>query len=244
MAGRTVRDRGVARAARIAFQQQEERDLAYALLLVRRYEKKLQRKEERKSRKRVSRKRFPTLLHKATESTKDDRNDISNFIEDIKYRLQASLTRYLLKKESLASFRLRTARDEFISLFKGFVDIRASSDGETLQAIINGDSTQNVTDKWGKMLGVGGGLSNWVIRRLYGNDTNKKRDCSYLSIDLSLNHKKQIVCTLKTLRKKQIDITGVEREVTTQMMVVRFPRNCVNVRTQSNGKRLMKAKKR
>ena len=239
-----MRDRGVARAARIAFQQQEERDLAHALLLVRRHEKKLQRKEERKSRKRVSRERFPNLLHEATESTRADRNDISNFIEDIKHRLQASLTRCLLKKESLASFRLRTSRDEFTSLFKGFVDIRASADGETLQAMMNGDSTQNVTDKWGKTLGVGGGLSNWVMRRLHGNDIQRKRDCSHLSIDLSLNHEKQIVCTLKTLRKKQIDTTGVEREVTTQVMVVRFPRNCVNVRTQTNGKRLMKAKKR
>ena len=177
--------RGMRKALRLAEEQAEARDLARALALVKKCEVKLQAREERAASRdfgpRGRRTRFPEIVAGVHEE-KIPRNQISQLINDFKYRLQCGLRRYQLKRLSTATFNMRATRDEFVSLFKGYTETRGSRDGDKLLAIIDKESPQKTTDLLAEILGDRPGRDNWVIRRLCGRRVDRRRDCSFIHI--------------------------------------------------------------
>lgn len=231
---RSVRNRGQARALRLAKESEEYVDLRRALWLVKRAERGLQRIEEIKIR-RGSRKLAKVVSEEKT-TTPSSREDLKDIIGDVIHCLQRNMTRYELKKNRTASFSVRISREQFMKLWGGYATITSSASGDRLRAVLTGVRAQEVTDKFGKALGVGAGLDNWVIRRMYGSDVNQKRDCSFVHVVPDNNYKNKIFANWRLQQTSQLDITGIRRETEMPTMRVRFPRKCVPTSTFGRGK--------
>eukprot|EP00466_Bigelowiella_natans_P007136 jgi/Bigna1/83703/fgenesh1_pg.113_\ len=225
---RIARSRGIPRALRLAAEQREESTLKNALLSIRRCEKKLQARENRRHlKRRISRKTCKTLFEEK-QSCKCDRHGPGAMINNAVFGSQQALKRCTLGKRATASFSLPISKEHFLQLWKGCAKVE-------MMSIMESNDTEGVLSAtMDEALGIEPNEGNWVIRRMCGLDPLKRRDCSCIHVQKSHADEKNTKVTWKSQTLRQIDIRGTERVASKSRMTFRFPGNVAPCSTELN----------
>eukprot|EP00466_Bigelowiella_natans_P005719 jgi/Bigna1/77272/fgenesh1_pg.46_\ len=242
---RIARSRGFPRALRLAAEQREESELKNAPLSIRRCEKKLQGRENRRHlTRRISRKVCKTLFEEKQSCKCDGHGPAGAMIDNVALGSQQALKRCTLRKRATASFSLPMSKEHFLQLWKGCAKVESNDTEGVLPATMDGERQRDTSNKLAEALGIEPNEGNWVIRRMHGLDPLKRRDCSHIHVQKSHADEKNVKVMWKSQTLRQIDIRGTERVVSKSRMTLRFPRNVVPKCQELNAKKAEKASKR
>jgi hypothetical protein len=215
--------RGVRTALSYAQESAQKIEIAKAIALVAKYDRLIQRKENEKEIRRqlaragrgsgIKRKRGRPSPWRTLQLPKKPRNENKDAINDLLHGIQWGLKRHTLRKRARGCFSYPMSRDQFVSLFGGFGDIKEHNSGEKLKLVVSGTSSE-VIGKIGEILDVDASSKNWHCRRYYGADYKEQRDCAYIKIDPNQSNRSSVDFCWKLERTAHIDRAGVERGAT------------------------------
>lgn len=177
--------------------------------------------------------RGKVLLWKASDSEKIDRNEVKDLTERFLAYFQNGLKRFQLMKRARSAFYIDCGRDQFVNLLKGYVDIYEAPRTGSLFAAIKGKNTKAVAADLAAILGLpSDDTSNarWFVRRYYGRNTDKTRDCGYLRIDHRCKERESIRFAYRRKYIKQTLPNGENKEVSINRLHVSFPRHAKSVK--------------
>lgn len=237
---RPVRARAYGRAFRIAGEQHEAKQLADALKLVRRYERKMALREERKGRRAGDSGRANELVLPKASTRKAPRGPLHKLTNGILFHFNNALKRYLLMKRARAAFSYPCSERQFKRLIGGFADIYRTS-RDWLVAEFKGEHTEDVVNVLSELLGVDEG---WWSRRWFGTKLWKRRDCAYIDMIKGHASRGKITFRWKNKTLKHLDDEGDEKEVSDSRVYVQFPRNCTAVKPLRKHRHLKPVRKK
>eukprot|EP00466_Bigelowiella_natans_P017301 jgi/Bigna1/84483/fgenesh1_pg.141_\ len=237
---RIVRSRGIPRALRLAAEQREELELKSAPLSIRRCEKKLQMRENRRHlKRRISRNACKTLFEEK-QSHKCDGHGPGAMINNAAFGSQQALKRCTLGKRATASFSLPMSKEHFLKLWKGHAKTESNDTEDVLSATMDGERQRDTSNELAEALGIEPNEGNWVIRRMCGLDPLKRRDCAHIHVQKSHADEKNTKVMWKSQTLRQIDIRGTERVASKSRMTLRFPRNVAPCSSKLNAEQRQK----
>ena len=217
--------RAVRKVISLASEQREAQELKDAILLVSRFEKKLQAKEDSKANPRPRRSRKKKLVFVSSEWNKSPRKTVKDVSKRVLFGIQNALKRYLLMKGNRAYFKIDCSKGQYLALVRGYMDVYKYSNGD-MHATVTGEHTEDVVSLLSKMLGV---KHDWWAHRAYGKKSHRTRDVAFLEIDPESRECKEVQFSWKTKHLCQVDLDGKLREVSNSSMMVKLPRHCAPV---------------
>ena len=229
-------------AMSLAQEQGEELELRRALRLIKKYEEAINAPPTARSRG-ASTKRV--LEYKASEHEPSPRNETSILSKRLLAKLQNSLKRYKLMKRVRSRFSLDCEEDEFLSLFKGHVDIYKCTKTGYYYCKVEGSNSAEVSQKLGEIMGMPNSdtkAGRWFTKRYYGEDLTIARDCGYLKIDPNHAQRQSVNFSWKGNWIKQIDYRGEFHGVASVKMQVSLPRHVKSVKPKGHVKGIKKKK--
>ena len=113
--------------------------------MVKRYEQKLANMSVRTSK--PIRPENRDVVYKASSYQVFSRKKLQNLIDQVVFKIQNCLKRYLLMKTARACFSLPCSRKKFVRLFRGAVDISGGEKSDRLYVSLKGPTTAIVTKR-------------------------------------------------------------------------------------------------
>jgi hypothetical protein len=182
-------------------------------------------------------------VYKASSYQVFSRKKLQNLIDQVVFKIQNCLKRYLLMKTARACFSLPCSRKKFVRLFRGAVDISGGEKSDRLYVSLKGPTTAIVTKRLADILGVDCETTPWLSRRYYGREIGRTRDCAYIKIDPSHTARQEILFFHAKKTIYQLDRHGTAHAASIEYLRARIPRHCSSVKPTKHAKEAYKAKK-
>lgn len=222
----------------LADEQDEESRLRDALKYIKAWEAKKNKKDNENQAKILGvggvggkRKRAPecdqteklTLL-KLKKASKASRAAI---VRVVLAKLQASLSRYHLRKRARGVFSFVATATDFRALMGGYAPVQQHANGK-LFCKVGGATKSEILNTLSSILGEKD--NHWFARRYYGPDFKSRRDCAFLKFDPSHPKRSHILFGFKQDKYAQVDRHGTKHVCVLGKIFCKLPRGVATVR--------------